>query len=280
VGAKPREAGVEAFAEAVEALYAGSFDGFVKLRGELAKRLKAAGHLAEAKQMAAARKPTRAAWALNQVVRRDPERIARVVETRADAVASQKNGSADAIRDSARTHREAIGEAVRAARAVLEADGLSLTALQARRLGETLQVLAADDAARATLMSGRLTDDVAVDDPFAGLDAGPSRAHPPTRPGRETAASKRDDEAEARKREAERARQERIAEIRARIAELEKDHATARRASTEADRVLFHAQRDADQAKTALAKVARELAEAQEHLDALREAASAVTSRR
>ena len=283
MGPKPREEDDEAFAAAVDELYASSFDAFVKLRGDLATRLRAAGDVAAAKRISAARKPTRAAWALNQVVRREPERIARVIETRADAVTSQKNGSADAIRDSARTYREAVAEALRSARAVLEADGLSLTVLQARRLGETLQVLAADDDARATLMSGRLTEDVAADDPFAGLEAGPALSRGPTRAGHEPAASKRDDEAEARRREAERARREReqrIAEARARIADLEEEHATARRASTEADRLLGHAQRDAEQAKTALARAAQGLAEAQERLDALREPASAAKSRR
>jgi hypothetical protein len=282
VAAKPRDEAGEAFAAAVDELYATSFDGFVKLRGELAVRLRASGDPIAAKQIAAARKPTRSAWALNQVVRREPERIARIVETRVDAIASQKNGSADAIRDSARTHREAIAEAVRAARAVLEADGLSLPALQARRLGETLQAIAADDAARATLMAGRLTEDVAVDDPFAGLEAGPAQAHHARTP-RDPAPSKREDPEEARQREAERARQERerhIAEARARIADLEKEHAAVRRASTEADRLLFHAQSDADKAKAALDHATRELAEAHKHLDALREPPTAAPSRR
>jgi hypothetical protein len=282
VAAKPRDGADGAFAEAVDELYGSPLDGFVKLRGELVARLRAAGHPGAAKQIAAARKPTRTAWALNQVARREPERIARVLETRADAIASQKRGSADAIRDSARTHREAIAEAVRAARAFLEADGLSLPALQARRLGETLQAIAGDEAARATLMAGRLTEDVAVEDPFAGLEAGPARGHH-LRLVREPASSKREAEEEARRREAERARQERdrhITEARSRIADLEKEHAAARKASTEADRLLFHAQRDADKAKTALDQATRELAEAREHLDSLREPASAGPSRR
>lgn len=48
-------------------LYVGDFDGFVARRNELAKHLRADGDPDEADRVKALRKPSRVAWAINQV---------------------------------------------------------------------------------------------------------------------------------------------------------------------------------------------------------------------
>ena len=58
--------------EAVAELYSSDPDAFTERRGDLAARARAAGEASAAKAIAGLRKPTRSAWAVNQVVRADP----------------------------------------------------------------------------------------------------------------------------------------------------------------------------------------------------------------
>jgi hypothetical protein len=58
--------------EAVAELYSADLDAFTERRGDLAARARAAGEASAAKAIAGLRKPTRSAWAVNQVVRADP----------------------------------------------------------------------------------------------------------------------------------------------------------------------------------------------------------------
>jgi hypothetical protein len=291
MGARPRDAGSDAGVnEAIDALYAAPFDGFVALRSELAARLRAAGDLTGAKTIGKAIKPSRTAWALNHVARGQPALVAAVALARDAATAAQKSGDAHEIRDKTRRYRDSVAEAVRAVRTILDGDGVSLSAAQARRVGETLQALAADDAGRETLTAGRLTHDVEVDDPFAGLDVGtPVRharpdppAHPETssrRPGErastKAAENARDAEkaekaradAERLRRERERADHERaLEEARARVALLERSVSEARSAVAEANRALATAQRQLDAAKATLEGAVDDLGRAREHL--------------
>lgn len=283
MGAKPFDAGADAggaerrLVEATDDLYAGPFEGFVARRKELVARLRAAGDTSGAQQLAAASKPTRTAWALNQVARAQPGLIAAVVESREAATLAQKNGDASTIREGARRHREAVAGAIRAARSLLTADGVSLSATQARRMGETLQALATDDAERERLTAGRLTHDVAVDDPFAGLEIGPPTRHAKAGPRahEETSAKRAGDDADAdaaRKREAERIRREKelaVGEARARVTAAEHAVSEGRSAAADAKRALALAQNQADRAREALDELSQDLARARDHLKRL-----------
>jgi hypothetical protein len=64
--------GDDRVSEAVAELYSADLDAFTEHRGDLAARARAAGEAAAAKAIAGLRKPTRSAWAVNQVVRADP----------------------------------------------------------------------------------------------------------------------------------------------------------------------------------------------------------------
>lgn len=253
---------------AFDELYAAPFETFVALRRELSGRLRTAGDASAARQMAAATKPTRTAWALNQVARSHPEVVAEVVRSREAAAASQKKGEPKAVRDGARQHRDAVSKAVHAVRTLLRTDGVVLSPAQARRVGETFQALASDEAGRAILRAGRLTRDVEVADPFAGIEVGPPTHHPKEGgPGRGEGTSKRELEGLANAREAERARDERerhatqraIGEAQARVIELDTAVSAARKTVVAAEREVRRAQYDLDKAGRAVTDLERKL---------------------
>jgi hypothetical protein len=275
VGAKASTESDRALNAAIEELYAAPFDSFVSLRRELSVRLRGSGDTSAAGQVAQAAKPTRTTWALNQVARKHPDVIAAIVHAREAAATAQKSGDAQAIREGARHYREAVANAVRAVRATLAADGVALSPAQARRLGETVQALSADESERGRLASGRLTRDVEVDELFAGVELGadvrPAKERGPLRGDK----ASRTSEAEgARAREVERLRaelerQEReraLEERRSRITGLERAVDDARKAAADAEREARRAQHLSDKAGRALAELERKLALAREDL--------------
>jgi hypothetical protein len=277
--------------EELDALYAAPFEGFVAARREASLRLRAAGEVAAARSIATAAKPTRTAWALNQVARRQPALVDHVMKAREAAAKAQKSGDAHAIRDGARAFRDAIGEVVRAARAVLEKANAPLNVAQARRMGETLQALAADDVEREQLVAGRLTEDVEVEDPFAGLEPGPSihRARHEEGPARPVHAAEAGAKApraiatphakaaptgEAHTRAAAAAlRAQRAKEEAERKREAEERAAQEKRRAVEEARADLHtAERAAEAARETAAVAERELARAREQADVARRA--------
>ena len=271
--------------EGLDALYAAPFDAFVELRTQLARQLRAGGDAPGARALAAAAKPTRTAWALNQVARRSPS----VMNAIADAWKLASNAplqreGVDLV-DAARRYREAVADVVREARAALEPDGVTLSPAQTRRMAETLQALVSDEATRAELLRGRLTRDVAIEDPFAGLEAGgdadvgpgaeaDAGARGRERLQREPAANQRAEgeraeRVKAERERAERERAEREAKVRAaeamnalrtRIASAEAAVQGARHRVQDAQAALARAHEDERHAKKAAEQYEAELA--------------------
>jgi hypothetical protein len=239
--------------DALDRLYQAPLDAFVATRRELAAALKAAGDAAGAAAVAAAKKPSRTAWTLNQMARRHPDALRAAFDAHTAASRAQAHGHAEAVRETVRAFRDALGEIVRRSAALAEQAGVPLSAAGARQLGETVRA-AIGGASREQLLAGRLREDVHVDDPLAELEAGPPGPTSSKRGGGAPAARKsgRADD-EARSREAERARRKReahgraVEEARARVDALEREvreardtahHAevTARRSGAEAER--------------------------------------------
>jgi hypothetical protein len=165
-------------AEGTDRLYAAPLEGFVALRREIAVALRAAGDVAGSRAVAALAKPSRTAWALNQVARQHPEVLRAAFEARVAAEAAQKKSAdGDALRASARAFRDRLADVVHAAEGVARESGAELTVAQGRRISATVQAIAASDdkATRESLEAGRLGADVDVDDPFAGLEIGAKR---------------------------------------------------------------------------------------------------------
>jgi len=206
--------------DALDRLYAAPLAEFTPLRRALAAELRAK-EPAAARRLEHASKPTRTAWALDQVARREPRLLEALVAAHAAAAEAQRRGDPAAVLRTSREYREAVAAAVRAAREVLADAGFAATTAQARRMAETLHAAAAlPGEARRQLLAGRLVRDVTLEDRLAELGAGPPRGK-----SHRTANAN----AERRKTQAERrATAQRAAELRA-----TREREAARRAARE-----------------------------------------------
>jgi hypothetical protein len=284
-------------AEALEGLYGAPFDEFVARRKELATALRTAGDVAGSRLVAAATKPSRTAWALNQVARRRPELLRTTFEARVRAASAQTGG--EDVRATARAFRERLAEVVQAAGDAAREDGSELTVAQGRRIAATVQAAAAGDEGdvRERLMAGRLVADVDVDDPFAGLEIGPARertgkrdeaeagkAHAKSREPERAPARPRNHEPEARARELEKARERELEKARerererhererekarAKVAELEDEAREARVAAREAEVAAARARTEAERLRRAVEAVEKKLSDAKGELRSL-----------
>ena len=262
--------------EALDCLYAAPLEGFVAARRAVAAELKARGDVAGAQTVAAAAKPTRTAWALNQVARRHPERVRAMLEARDEAAAAQAGAKADELRDATREYRAHVADLVREVRGVLDAAGAQASAAQLRHVSETIQAAsAADSDMRAQLAEGRLVKDVELDDPFGGFAAAPSLPHakPAKRAdaGVERASERKRVEDEQRAAEREKARRQLARERAARlVAELEEKAREARAAARHAETAAARAGDEARRARRAADEVQVRLDKAREEERKLR----------
>ena len=119
---------------------------FVRERDTLAKQLRADGDRDEAARVKALRRPTVAAWALNQVAREHAD----VVEALLDA------RTAHASRESVAARREATLRVLRAVRDVVAASGRDRDAHD-RDIEELLNAAVTRDSAADVLRRGELT---------------------------------------------------------------------------------------------------------------------------
>ena len=156
-----------------DALYELRPEDFTAARNALAKELKQAGDKEGAAEVAALRRPSVGAWALNQVAREQPELIEAALEAGAalraasDAAAS---GDASGLRE-ATTAERAAGQAVaKAARSHLgdRADAITPALLS------TLRVAALDDDIARELRTGTLTTEHEQAGFGFGIDSGDS----------------------------------------------------------------------------------------------------------
>jgi hypothetical protein len=221
-----------------DALYEAPFEDFTKLRNDLAKELRKAGDRSAADEVAGMRKPTRAAWAVNQLARGDRGAISQVLDAgerlrkaQEDALAG---GSGAALRKAGADEREAVRAAVEKAAAVL-GDQAGRATLE--RVRSSLQAAARDDAVRAEIEAGRLT----ADHEPAGLGSlGSGDARPPTQPARKDGPS-----AAARRR-----------------------HRDAQVVARESNRRLDAARRELERRSDAAARARQRLEQAQADVDA------------
>src|SRR4051794_29923050 len=149
-------------------------------RDALAKRLRAEKRRADADEIKALRKPSVAAWAVNQVVRSQPK-AARALWDAGDAlVAAQEDllagrGDAAGLRAAAEGERAALDGLLDAARGLLTGEGRDLGEATIERVRETLHAAAIEPAAREDVAAGRATRERA----HAGLGGFGDVALPP-----------------------------------------------------------------------------------------------------
>jgi hypothetical protein len=226
-----------------EDLYGLELDRFVPARAALVKRLRGEKRREEASEVAALRKPSVAAWAVNQLVRTEPKALQALFEAgddlaRAQAQAAAGKGGGDAMRGATHRQREAVGELVAAAEGLLSSEGQGVSQATIERVGETLRAAANDENARRQVTGGCLTRELR----FVGLGIG---ALPPS-----TAKSKRSAKTKPAREPAEAERvaaRERAAALKA----ARRTEAEARRAATRAQKELAAAQARQEEAAAA-----------------------------
>ena len=129
-------------------------------RKQLVADLRAAGDAGAAKQLGAARRPTNAAWALNQLARRHGDLVDQFLEqSRAlrEAQDQAVSGRPDELRSATRAQRDAFAAVTQAANAVL---GKGMTEAYRSQIAATLQAASVDDATADVLRQGRVTREV------------------------------------------------------------------------------------------------------------------------
>jgi hypothetical protein len=162
-------------------LYGLPLDRFVPERTALARAVRADGRREEAAAVMALRKPSVAAWAVNQLVRTQSRVLSELFEA-GDALREAQDavlagpGDASGLRAAAGREREAADQLVSAARGLLTSDGHQLNAAIIDRVADTLHAAALDEAARGTVREGRLERELRH--AGLGLGAGASTAPP------------------------------------------------------------------------------------------------------
>ena len=170
-------------------LYALPPGEFTRARDERAKALRKEGKREEADAVKALRKPTVAAWALNQLARRRAKGVERLLAAGEELRAAQEEllagGDRKAFQSAAAKERDEVaGLAGEAAELAAEAGERPTPALR-EKISETLHAAALDEETGEELRAGRLVRERAAIGGFGGMTAAP----PPAR-GRERTAPK------------------------------------------------------------------------------------------
>jgi hypothetical protein len=259
-------------------LYGLPLDRFVAERGSLARALRTQGRREQAAAIAGLRKPSVAAWAVNQLVRTQRRSVAGLFDAgdalrkaQDDLLAGRIDGRA--LRAAAERERAAADLLVTAARGLLSSAGHQLSDVILDRVAETLHAAALDDQPRDALQAGRLERELRHVGLGVGADIVPApdsapNAAPQPKPAKQPAGGPTLGDRAAERAAAKRAAAERAAAERA-AAEREEQKA-ARAAESEA-------RREADRAARALAVAEQRRERAAE---ALHDADAALTAAR
>jgi hypothetical protein len=241
----------------VDDLYGLPLDEFVPARNALARELRNAGRREQAAEVTALRKPSVAAWAVNQLVRTQ-RRAAEELFEAGDALraAHEKvlGGRSDGneLRAAVERERAAVDELTGAARGLLTTQGHDLSQTIVDRVADTLHAAALDDDARVQVRDGRLERELR----HVGLGMAATGTLPARAPARR-AARKPDEQAERDRAEARAA---------ARATERE-----ARRRLERAERAANAAAERRDRAAKALDDAHAELSDAEAELEEARD---------
>lgn len=237
----------------LEELYGGPLDAFTAGRNDLVRRLRAAGQSDEAERMAALRKPSLPVWAVNRLVRHDPEGVALLVES-AERIEQIQTGRAGtgALAEAVEAHRAALQSLVDVAGDALERPP---TDDVRQRVSATLRAASLDPASREQLLRGMLQDELSD----AGFDLVASLGV--AAPARRTAAAPTKPAADANRKLRERLRVARAAlgPLRKELAAARTQAGAARRAADEADARAAGLEEQLAREEDAVAELEREL---------------------
>ncbi len=231
--------------EATDHLYSVELDAFVPERTRLARELRDAGDRTAAERVAKLKKPTVAAWALNQLARRRRRDVDLLLDAGHRLRQAQEGvvGGADreAFEKAQKTQRDALRRLTQQASQLL--GGASSQALA--QISGTLRAAAVSEEGRELLARGRFTAPLEAEgfDVFGALPA--SRPAP------------RKQQARAQK------ANEELKQARGRLRELEKEARAAERQAERLETEWKKSESAAESARVALAAAQRELKQAE-----------------
>lgn len=234
--------GAELLSEAVAELYGSDLEIFIERRGVLAARARAAGELVAAKAISGLRKPTRSAWAVNQMVRADPSVPVRLAAMGDELRAAEAALDGTRILELSQARRQLVDALARAASRVFGTPAPS-AALQEEVIS-TFWAALADPEVAGQLAAGTLLRPVqragfgSRSRPALALVPSPAGRRPPRAPAKPLAPAKPVAPAEPGTRPAAQAAAEKAGRER-------------RRAIAAAEQALADASRAADTAETA-----------------------------
>ena len=220
---KPSDAVAE---EELERLYLQPPERFTQTRDDLARSLRERGEREAAEAIKKLRKPSQAAWLVNQLALRyggEVEELLAVGGRLRDLEDAMLAGDEDAaaLRKAAADERAAIAALIDSARSIASSEGRKLSPATLDRVAETLQAASADTELAERVRSGRL------DKEARSATLGASSRAPARRRGAKASARKDERRAE---------RDEARLEIEAAQRDLERAEARRDRAQDEVDK--------------------------------------------
>ena len=236
-----RKKGIE---QDIDRLFSLDPSEFIAARDEQANNLKAEGRAEEGAEVRGLRRPTVAAWAVNQVARQRPDEVKELLaagvalrQAQRKVLSGVKGGG---FREATDRRRRAVAALVKSAEAVLQQAGKgSAGTLEA--VQSTFEAASIDQEAGDQLKRGRLTRELSAASGFGGVTGLDVVAAPRERPrAREKDEPSQSADLEASRRE---------------VKELEK-------AATEARRRAIRARADADRAEARAEELTRKAEEA------------------
>jgi hypothetical protein len=146
---------------------------FTAARNTLARALRGEGLRDHADRVAKLRRPTIAAWAINQTVRHHRDRVDALIDAGVQVGRAQRRALSgvrrSGMREAARERRELIDELTDLAAEVLAGQGSSPESHRSD-IAATFDAASADDEAADTVRAGRLAAPLPVTSGFAGLE--------------------------------------------------------------------------------------------------------------
>lgn len=247
------------FDQEIDRLFELPPEEFTSARNDLVKRLKNEGEGPAAEQVKQLRKPTVAAWTLNQLARQENDSLQQLFAAGTTLRETQERAlqgdGGDALRQAQADERRALRALTQEAHRILEEAGRPASRSVLDQIASTLRAAAVSDKGRAALEAGRLSGDLEPSgfDALAGISVGPRT------PRRRGAAPARDELAERRREKKE--REQRRRELKERARKLDAEATQAEREAERAERAAAAARTAAEKSREKAESAARELEE-------------------
>ena len=144
----------------IDRLYALPLEEFTPERDEVAKRLRQEGNAEAAGAVKELKKPSIAAWAVNQVQRDRPDEVRELVDVTEELHRVYKKlssaGARERLGEAAEMQRKLIQSLVRCAAQLLEAGGHAASDATLGKVADTLRAAGLDPEVREQVAQGRV----------------------------------------------------------------------------------------------------------------------------